>query len=167
MIRLLSLVFSLFLLINGCGYKPTVVYTKEILGDRIYAEVETSLEDPENSVLIKDALREAVLNRFRSKLVRKDLATSTIYMKLNKVTFMPIQYDRNGYVIAYKTYVELKTRYRDRAGREKIILSRGDYDFNIESNSVISDTKRFEAIRLASSKAIDHFISKLSIEGIR
>ncbi len=167
MIRPFLLSVSLLFVTIGCGYKPTLLYTQEVLGDRIYAEVETSLEDPENSVLIKDALREAVLNRFRSKLVSKDLATSTIYMKLNKVTFMPIQYDRNGYVVAYKTYVELKTRFRDRSGGEKTILSTGDYDFTIESNSVISDTKRFEAIRLASSKAIDHFISKLSIQGIR
>ena len=80
---------------------------------------------------------------------------------------MPIQYDKNGYVIAYKTYVDLLTQYRDRAGHRGAITSRGDYDFAIESNSVISDTKRFEAIKNASYKAIDEFISKLSVKGIK
>ncbi len=159
------IVLTLFFV--SCGYKPTMTYTKEILGDNIFVEVKTSLKDPENTVLIRDALNEAVIMRFRSRIVPRKNADSTIQMELKRVTFLPIQYDKNGYVIAYKTYVDLLTHYKDKKGRKAVISSRGDYDFAIESNSVISDTKRFEAIKHASYKAIDEFISKLSVKGIK
>jgi hypothetical protein len=144
-----------------------MIYTKEVLGDNIYVEVKTSLKDPENTVLIRDALNEAVISRFRSRIVPRKDADSQLVMELKKVSFLPIQYDKNGYVIAYKTYVDLLTRVRDKSGHTQAIYSRGDYDFAIESNSVISDTKRFEAIKHASYKAVDEFISRLSIKGIR
>ena len=155
------------ILFVACGYKPTMYYSKEVLGDRIYVEVKTSLKDPENTVLIRDAMNEAVITKFRSRIVPRQKATSQLVMELKKVSFLPIQYDKNGYVIAYKTYVDLLTHYRDKNGHQGSIASRGDYDFTIESNSVISDTKRFEAIKYASYKAVDEFISKLSIKGIR
>ena len=143
-----------------------MLYTKSLMGDKIFVEVRTSLQDPENSVLIRDALNEAVISRFRSRIVPRKDADSTLVMSLKKVSFVPIQYDKNGYVIAYKTYVDLLTHYRDKKGRSGDIFSQGDYDFAIESNSVISDTKRFEAIKHASYKAIDGFISKLSVKGM-
>ncbi len=158
---------TIFFLLIGCGYKPTSLYTKNFLGDRIYAHIETSLEDPENSVLIKDAINEAIINKFHSKIVSKDRASSKLNVRLDSVKFLPINYDKNGYVIAYKTVVNLKTTYVDIDGRERVINSSGDYDFNIESNSVISDTKRFNAIKEASQKAIDAFISKISINGVK
>ncbi len=143
-----------------------MLYTKSLLGEKIFVEVKTSLEDPENTVLIRDAVNEAVISRFRSRIVPRKDADSELVMTLKKVSFLPIQYDKNGYVIAYKTYVDLMTHYRDRKGHQGDILSSGDYDFAIESNSVISDTKRFEAIKNASYKAVDGFISKLSVKGM-
>ena len=89
-----------------------------------------------------------------------------MYVKLNNISFVPIQYDKNGYVLAYKSYVTLETTYYDKKAHKRVITTKGDYDFSIKSNSVISDTKRFEAIKFASSKAIDEFISKVSIQGI-
>jgi len=157
---LVSLIFS------GCGYKPTYVYTKEVLGDNIYVDVDISLKDPQNSVLITDAINDVVISKFRSNLVMdKNLASSQLYISLGKVKFKPIQYDDNGYVVAYKTYVTLKTKYIDKSGKKKSITTEGNYDFGIEANSVISDNKRFEAIKFAALKAIDEMISKISIKG--
>jgi len=162
-----SLFFLSFLLyFQGCGYKPTSMFANKILGDKIYAEVEISLQDPENTILIKDALNEAIFNRFRAKISSKEKATSKLFVKLKSISFIPIQYDKNGYVLAYKSYVTLETTYYDQKAHKKVITTRGDYDFPIKSNSVISDTKRFEAIKFASSKAIDEFISQISIQGI-
>ena len=160
----------LFLLIlvffSGCGYKPTYIYTKKVLGDDIYVDVDISLKDPQNSVLITDAINEAVISKFRSNLTRdKKSASSKLYLSLSSVSFKPIQYDENGYVIAYKTYVTLKTKYIDRYKRSKTLTTSGTYDFNIEANSIISDNKRFEAIKFAALKAIDELISKISIKG--
>ena len=164
--RHLILIFIVLFFVS-CGYKPTLLYTKNILGDKIYVEVKTSLADPENTVLIRDAVNEAAIKKFRSKIVPQKEANSMLFVSLKRVTFLPIQYDKNGYVIAYKTYVTLSTHYKDKQGHQSVINSTGDFDFAIESNSVISDTKRFEAIKNASYKAIDDFISKLSIKGVQ
>jgi len=157
----------LVLLFSSCGYKPTAIYTKNVLGDKIYADVEISLEDPENSILIKDAINEAIINKFHSKLVSKNEASSKLDIKLSSVKFQPIDYDSNGYVIAYKTLVRLETTYSDKSSKKSTISTTGDYDFNIQSLSVISDSKRFNAIKEASQKAIDAFISKISIRGVK
>jgi hypothetical protein len=160
--------FILFVLfLSSCGYKPTAIYTKNVLGTKIYADVETSLEDPENSILIKDAINEAIINKFHSNLSSKSEATSTLHIKLHSVKFQPIEYDSNGYVIAYKTLVSLKTTYSDKNSQKQTLMSSGDYDFNIQSLSIISDTKRFNAIKEASQKAIDAFISRISIRGVK
>ena len=162
-----NILFFLFLSIIffGCGYKPTYLYTKKVMGDNIFVDVDVSLVDPQNSVLIADAMREAVISKFHSNLTSKDKAESTMKVYLNSISFRPIQYDSNGYVIAYKTIVGLRTVYKDKNGHTKVINSTGDYDFSIEANSVISDNKRFEAIRFASIKAMDELISKISIAG--
>ncbi len=154
-------------LLASCGYKPTNIYTKKILGDSIYVDVSISKVDPQNSILIVDAINQAVITKFRSKLVKdKSRATSKMYISLKSVSFKPIQYDQNGYVIAYKTLVSLETRYIDRNGKQRVITSSGDYDFSIEANSIISDNKRFDAIKYGASKAIDELISKISVRGV-
>ncbi len=158
--------FTLLVLLSACGYKPTSLYTKKVLGEAIYVKVETSLEDPENSVLIRDAINEAVIYKLNSKVVKEKQASAKLYIKLAHVDFQPIEYDTNGYVIGYKTNVTLLTTYHDTREKEKSFKTYGDYDFNIASNSVISDNKRFNAIKEASQKAIDAFISRLSVEGV-
>lgn len=166
MTRTISLILLLFF-ISSCGYKPTSTYTKEILGESIYAEVEISLEDPENSVIIKDAVNEAIVSQFHSIATNKKDATSKLYLVLKSVSFIPIEYDKNGYVTAYKTYVLLQSRYVDRENKNHTITTSGNYDFPIESNSLISDTKRFEAIKFASAKALDELRSKIAIRRIK
>jgi len=162
-----ALAVLIIFIFSSCGYKPTSVYTKEVLGEKIYAEVTISLEDPENSVLIKDAVNEAVVSQLRSKIVSEDKADSRFYITLSSVSFVPIQYDKNGYVISYKTYVDIKTKYINKDGKIRDIYTKGDFDFPIESSSLISDTKRFEAIKFASQKALDEVRSIISIERIK
>ena len=157
----------IFLFMMGCGYKPSSYYTKKILGDKIYAQVYIDIKDPENSVLIKDAINEAIVSKFRSKIVdKKELANSLFYVKFKSKNFIPIAYDRDGYVVAYKTKVLLNITYIDKIGKKDSFDVSGTYDFPIEANSVISDAKRFEAIKFASYKAISEFVSKISVKGI-
>ncbi len=160
-----AFILVIILSFYGCGYKPVSSYSKEALGESIYVNVESSLADPENTVLIKDAINDVLVSRFHAKLTDKKNAKVKLYLKLNKVIFEPIQYDQNGFVIAYNTHIELITRYESLKGK-KTIITTGEYAFPIESNSVISDTKRFEAIKNASKKAVDEFISKIAVEGL-
>lgn len=165
MYKIFVLAITLFLI--GCGYKPTSYFAKEVLGDKIYAQIDISRTDPKNSVIIKDAINEAIITRFGARLSTKEAADTKIYLSLSSVTFTPILYDINGYVISYKAKVTLKMRYIDKEKESGIIMTEGEYDFPIEANSVISDTKRFEAIRYASLDAINEFVSKVSIKGMQ
>ncbi|HIO91009.1 MAG TPA: hypothetical protein EYG69_04475 [Campylobacterales bacterium] len=159
------LILITVLFLSSCGYKPTHIYTKNVLGDKIYVDVEISLSDPQNSVLITDSINEAVISKFRSSLVSENRADFKLKVSLNSIGFTPIQYDDDGYVISYKSVVSLKINYIDRFSKTQTITSSGDYDFSIEANSIISDNKRFEAIKFAALKAIDQFISKISVRG--
>lgn len=155
------------LLLGGCGYKPTARYAKEVLGHKIYAEVTISRQDPRNSVLIKDAVNEAVVSRFGGKLTSRELADTTLHISISSISFSPTVYDKYGYVIAYKTTVTLLTKYEGIDKKPEQFTTSGEYDFSIASNSVISDSSRFDAIRYAASDAIDEFISKIAIKGLR
>lgn len=154
--------------ISGCGYKPSSYYAKSALGDKIYAEVTISRQDPRNSVLIKDAVNEAIVSRFSGKLVSKEQADSVLHVRIQSISFSPTVYDTYGYVIAYKTTVVLAMTYENDAKKVEKLTATGEYDFSIDKkDSVISDTNRFEAIRYASSDALDEFVSKIAIKGLR
>ena len=148
----------------GCGYKPMTEYSKKIFTDRVYVDVDVYLRDPENAVLVKDALNEAIISRFDTKLTSKKDATTQLRVKFKRVTFNPIQYDSNGYAIFYRAKVMLNIDYmiNNKKGYEMV---EGYYDFPIEPNAVISDSKRFEAIRFGAKKAIDSFISLMAVKG--
>ncbi len=162
-------IFGIFfiLLLSGCGYKPSSYYAKQVLGDKIYAQVSISRVDPKNSVIIKDAINEAILTRFVGKLTTKELAESSFLVSFGSVSFSPILYDANGYVISYKAKVSLSIKFTNKQGKTSALSTTGEYDFPIEANSVISDTKRFEAIRYASLDAINEFISTISVRGMQ
>lgn len=153
--------------ISGCSYKPSSYYAKQALGNKIYAEVTISRQDPRNSVLIKDAVNEAVVSRFGAKLVSKVEADSVLHVKINSINFSPTVYDRFGYVIAYKAIVLLAIDYEDENKKVQKLTASGEYDFSIESNSVMSDNNRFDAIRYAANDALDEFVSKIAIKGLR
>ena len=148
----------------GCGYRPSAINTSKTMGERVYTEVDVSLSDPENAVLIKDALNSALFNRLKSKITIKDKANSTIKVLYNSIKFYPLQYNRNGYVIYYQADINLKFQFiKDNKIREKIIT--GKYTFPIRPSAIISTSLRFEAIKKGSIKALDQFIAYLSSLG--
>ncbi|MDD3342277.1 MAG: LPS assembly lipoprotein LptE [Sulfurospirillaceae bacterium] len=155
------------LLLSGCGYKPTTHYAREILGQKIYAEVIISRKDPRNSVLIKDAVNEAIVSRFGAKITSQEEADTVLNVSIEAVNFSPTVYDQYGYVIAYKAIVSLVIFYENKNGKKVKTTTMGEYDFSIEANSVISDSSRFNAIKYASLDAIDEFISKIAIKGLQ
>jgi len=152
------------IVLSGCGYKPMTEYSKKVFTDKVYVDVDVYLRDPENAVLVKDALNEAVISRFNSKLSLKNDATTQLKVKFERVTFSPVQYDSNGYAVFYRAKVTLNISYMisGKKGYEKVV---GYYDFPIEPNAVISDSKRFEAIRFGAQKAIDSFVSLMAMRG--
>ena len=120
--------FLIILVLVGCGYKPSSQYTRDILGNSIYADVSISREDPKNSVLIKDAVNEAIITRLGSKLSPKEMAYTKLFVKIDSVSFSPILYDKDGYVISYKATVSLDIRYSNEDIMNDFSTS-GEYDF--------------------------------------
>lgn len=161
--RIIALLLMV-LLTGGCGYKPSSHFTKEVVGDTLSVQVLISTNDPENTVLIRDAVETAVLTRFKASLVKQGVAETHLNVILKKVNFKPLQYDDNGYVIAYRTKVELQI-YRMTTTATKLYTVRGIFDFIVEPNAIISDQARFDAIRSSADKALDSFVAQMAAEG--
>ncbi len=160
--KILTILIFIFI---GCGYKPSSTITPKTIGDRVYTEVDVSLSDPENAVLIKDALNDALSSRLKSKITTKDKANSTIKVFYNSIKFYPLQYDKNGYVVYYQADINLKFQFiKDNKIKERLITGR--YSFPIRPSAIISASLRFEAIKKGSIKALDQFIAYLSSLGV-
>lgn len=159
-------VLLFILLFASCGYKPSAKYARSVLGEKVSTSVVISQEDPENSVLVKDAIDEALIDVFHTSLTDRAHSDSHLVITLSNPSYTPIQYDTNGFVVAYRMAVVLKIR-RYHNGTAKNYTAKGYYDFAVEPNAVVTDQQRFEAIRNAAQKAIISFVAQISAEGAR
>ncbi|MDD5717087.1 MAG: hypothetical protein PHW64_04720 [Sulfuricurvum sp.] len=162
--------FGMFLVwagltLGGCGYTPASHYTKNVLGESVSTEVVISMEDPQNTVLIKDAVNLAVITKFKTALVAKNLSQTHLKISIASVSMIPLRYDTNGYVITYRAVVGMKID-RTAEGKNKTYMTSGNYDFAIEPNAIISDQLRFEAISKGAQKGIDAFVAHVAVEGM-
>ncbi len=157
-------IFTLFLL-TACGYKPSSLYSKKIISQKVYTEVEVSLSDPENAVLVKDALNRALYTRLKSQATKKEDAGSSIKVSYKSIRFVPLQYNRNGYVVYYQANITLKFIFEKGEEREERSIV-GRYEFPIRPSAIISNDLRFQAIEKGSVKALDEFISYISAKGL-
>jgi len=162
--RVYFLIVTLFLL-TACGYKPSSQYCKRMISQKVYTEVEVSLSDPENAVLVKDALNRALYTRLKSQASRKEDAGSSIKVSYKSIRFVPLQYNRNGYVVYYQANITLKFVFEKGKKREERLLI-GRYEFPIRPSAIISNDLRFQAIEQGSVKALDEFISYISAKGL-
>ncbi len=157
--------FSLLVLFFvACGYKPSSHYAKQLIGEKVYVYADVSLADPENAVLTKDALNLALQTRFKSKVVSEKEADSSIKMTYKNVRFIPLQYDKVGYVVYYQVNMTLNFLFK----KGDIVIDRditGRYEFPISSSAIISSDLNFQAIEQSSRKALDQFIAFLAAKG--
>ncbi|WP_295051933.1 LPS assembly lipoprotein LptE [Sulfuricurvum sp.] len=157
-------ILSAVIALAGCGYQPASHLAKNVLGDSVSTEVVIRMEDPQNTVIIKDAIDTAVITKFRTALVSKNRSQTHLKISISSVSFSPLRYDTNGYVITYRTTVVMGIS-RTTAGKTANYSTRGTYDFDIEPNAIISDQARFEAIRQGAQKGIDSFIAQVAAQG--
>lgn len=157
-------ILSALILLSGCGYQPSSYYAKSVVGESVSTEVVVRMEDPQNTVIIKDAVDTAVIMKFRTSLVPKNVARTHLVISIGGVFFSPLRYDTNGYVITYRAAVAMSiSRIVD--GKTTSYRTVGMYDFEIEPNSIITDQARFEAIRQGAQKAIDAFVAQVAAQG--
>ncbi len=157
------LLFLLVFLFTSCGYKPSATYAKKELQGKVFVNLIVDLKDPRNSVIIKDAMNEILVHRLDSKIVYdRSLADTIVDVKLNSVSMKLLQEDEQGYNKLYQALVSIFVKYENSEGSNSFNVS-GDYDFSIGDNSTITDTKRFEAIKIAASEALEEVISKIAL----
>lgn len=149
---------------TGCGYVSAAHYAQAVVGESVSTEVLISMEDPQNTVIIKDAVDMAVITKFRSSLTSKNASITHLKIQIASVGFSPLRYDTNGYVITYRTTVSMQVN-RTTLGKTHGYSTTGMYDFDIEPNAIISDQARFNAISQSAQKGIDGFIAQIAAEG--
>ncbi len=168
----MKFLFSLFLFsfllleFSGCGYRPSSKYSRAVVGEKISTNVIISAQDPENTVFIKDAADKAIVEVFRASLVEKRYADTNLSFSISEPRYMPIQYNANGFVVAYRATITMHI-IRETKGVKKNYNAVGTYDFAIAPNAVITDQERFDAIRYSTKKAIAAFMAQVSAEGSR
>ncbi len=151
--------------ISGCGYKPSAKYAREVLGEKISTSVVVSQTDPENSVVVKDAVDKAIIEVFHASLTSKKYATTHLILSFSEPSYTPLQYDNNGFVISYRATITLNI-VRESKNLKKNYSTIGTYDFSVVPNAVLTDQERFDAIKFSSYKAISAFVAQVSAEGI-
>ena len=156
--------FLILLLFTACGYIPSSKYARSLTGDKISTNVTISLTDPQNTVLIKDAVDQALVQVFNTSLVSRDRSDSHLEISMSNPTYTPIQYDSDGFVISYRMSLNLYiTKYSK--GKSKKYTAFGSYDFSIAPNAIVTDQDRFEAIKYSAIKALTSFLAQISSEG--
>ena len=161
--KLFTVITILFL--SACGYKPSSNFTPKSIGEKVYTQVEVSLSDPENAVLIKDALNRALYSRLKSLATKKEEADSIIKVAYHSIGFMPLQYDKNGYVVYYQANIVLKFEMiKGEKKEERRIVGR--YESPVRPSAIISNDLRFKAIERGSVNALDQFIAYVASKGL-
>ena len=156
--------FLLSLLLLSCGYKPSAKYARQVTGNAISTNVIISAVDPENTVLIKDAVDSAIIQIFHASLTSREMASTHLTIALSEPAYAPIQYNSDGYVIAYRATITLSIQ-RVTQTSTKTYRASGSYDFSVVANSILTDKERFDAIKFSSIKAITSFVAQVSAEG--
>lgn len=158
-------ILLIMLLLIACGYKPSSHFTAKSIGEKVYTEVEVSLSDPENAVLIKDALNRALYSRLKSLATKREEADSVIKVAYHSIGFTPLQYDKNGYVVHYQANIVLKFEMiKGEKKEERRIVGR--YEFPVRPSAIISNDLRFKAIERGSINALDQFIAYVASKGL-
>ena len=174
--KVLLVLFTLslsFFTLTGCGYKPTVSYAKKELSGKVFVKLFIDLKDPRNSVLIKDAMNQLLVQKLNSKLVYDEAMADTIMnIKINSVTMTTLQYDSSGYNSLYRAKVSINVDYKKKTETKstKFTVS-GENDFSVDTgddnDDTITDTKRYDAIKSASDDALDEVLSKIAVASFK
>ena len=153
---------------NACGYKPTSSYASKALTSNVFIEVPIDIKNARNSVLIKDALIELVINKFKLRTTTNKLfANSFIKAKLVSVTHKELQSDLSGYAKVYRETVTVEVIYNKKNQSTNKITVSNYFDFIVNSDSTITQSKKDEAIKIAINKALSEVFSKIAVNSYK
>ena len=165
----LSLVLFLF---TACGYKPTSYYAKNEIAGKVFVKLNVDIRNATNSVFIKDAVNEMVVNQFGATLTNnKEIANTLINISLGDVSFSALQYDSRGYVKLYRTTISINLHYSYKNNEDKMtsrtLSVNGSYDYSVDDDSLITEAKKQESVKIAAQRALDEIFSKIAIKSFK
>lgn len=152
-------------IIAGCGYRPASYFVKDSLGDSIYVAVDIPIRSPEYAIAITDAVREAVVGRFKADIAKeRKTATSVLEIKSAKYSISGIQTDEKGLTVLYRASVTLKAAVSGKKISKKSFSVNGTYDFPAGTDTALSEQKKLDGVKEAATKALDGLMSQLAIQ---
>jgi hypothetical protein len=155
----------------GCGYKPASYYAKNEMTGKVYVELSINITNAQNSVYIKDAMNEMILDRFNLKLTSNKIEADTyVKVALTKATNSAITSDNDGYAKSYRTTVTINISYQKikiKNSKPKLLTLVNYYDYSVDADSVVTEQKKQEAIKLAATKALSDMFSKIAINSMK
>lgn len=157
-------IFTLTSLFFGCSYKPASHYAKEEIQGNVFVKVTLDLQDPQNSVIIKDSVYKMLIQKLDVNIVEKEsLADTIMNVNINSIGLQTLQYDEYGNNKLYRAVANINFSYYEKGQNKKKSFSvEGEYDFSIKDVTVSAD-ERFEGIRKASDKALEEVLSKIAV----
>ena len=160
---------SLAFLFVACGYKPSTYYAKKEMEGNVYVKLDVSLEDPRNSVLVKDAVTKILIQKLDSNLVDKEKDADVVMnLGISSVNLSALQYDAKGYNKLYKAQVFIRVDYyRKENGIKKSFTVDGEYDFAVDIGGTITDANRYDAITKASDQAVSEVVSRIAVQSFK
>jgi hypothetical protein len=161
----LTISFSFF----GCNYKPSTQYAKEEVSGNVFVKVSINLEDPKNSVLVKDAINQVLIQKLDAQLVNDEsIADTVMNITVNSVRMETLQYDKTGSNKLYAAFVTINVSYFKKGDKKrKSFVIEGEDNFSVENGASINDTERYKAIKSASDKALDEILSKIAVASFK
>ena len=169
------LLFLAAFILAGCGYKPVSKITNDIMGERVYVNVLISKEEPKNSVWIKDSVFEGIVTRLGKRISYDKNEPTRIIVSIKSVSYQPLLYDEHGYVSSYKALLTLNFDTGLKDGKTLSVTTSGEHDFTVSqkvrnnryADGVISESDKYNAIKVASQEAFDEYIAVLAVRGLK
>ncbi len=159
-----KIIFFLPFVFIACGYKPSVEYQNKVLGSKIKTLVNIDVQNPRETIFLKDALNDAVYTVL-GKNVCYNNCSSTLIINPSFSSLDVLDYDENGYPVLYRSKVILNVTLKDKNSKIRHYHVSGIYDFRIESQSVVNDETKLNAYKNASINALNKFFAILTKEG--
>ncbi len=160
---LLALLFVLGF--AGCGYQPSSQMVKKVFDESVFVTVDIDTIEPENAPYLTDELRRLIITRFDGKIAAKQEANNIIHVSYKGTKFMPLSYDKYGYVTRYQTTVKVDFTLKTKTGKIISKTITETVQEGTSDNAIHSSVLRTSSIKAGLAKAVDSFMAYISALG--
>ena len=165
--KFFTLIFLILFLASGCGYKSTANIAKNTIDGKIYVDVKIDIQNLNNSILIKDALINMLSSKLDVQIVtEKALANTTVYGEIKSISETALESDVGGFSKMYRETVSVFISDIGVDKKTRNFTVSNYYDFVVSDDSVVTQSKKEEAIKLAINKALSDVFSKIAIHSL-